>query len=184
MAEKSQQRYACIESAWRAHHDELRRFLLKRGGDRDSVDDLLQTVYTKALSNRQLFCRLDSPRAWLFRVARNQWTDEQRRSGRLKAGDVPETAEEPPADEPLDDLIDCIHRTLPQCAPDDADIIRQCDLEGLRQADYATRNGLTLPAAKARLRRARQRLRARLIDRCGIVFDDEGRVCCRRGAQE
>ncbi|MDZ7788974.1 MAG: sigma-70 family RNA polymerase sigma factor [Xanthomonadales bacterium] len=181
MTDSTRQRYTCIESAWRAHRDELRGFLLKRGGDRDSVDDLLQTVYAKALSNRPRFCRLDSPRAWLFRVARNQWIDEQRRSGRLKTSEVPEMAAEPPVDEPLDDLIGCIHKTLPYCSRDDADIIRRCDLEGLRQADYAAREGLTLPAAKARLRRARQRLRACLIERCGISFDEQGRVCCHLG---
>ena len=181
MTDNTRQRYNCVETAWRAHRDELKGFLLKHGGDRDSVDDLLQTVYAKALSDRQGFCRLDSPRAWLFRVARNQWIDEQRRSRRLKAGEVPDVSSEPPADEPLDDLIGCIYRTLPDCSRDDADIIRQCDLEGLRQADYAAREGLTLPAAKARLRRARQRLRARLVERCGIRFDEQGRVCCHLG---
>lgn len=80
--------------------------------------------------------------------------------------------------DPVDSLADCIARALPHCAPTDRDILRQCDLEGVRQADYGRRNGLSLPATKARLRRARQRLRDRLVDQCGIVFDDQGRICC------
>jgi RNA polymerase sigma-70 factor (ECF subfamily) len=170
--------HPCIESAWQAHRDELRGFLMRHSSDRDAVDDLLQGVYTKALAHRSRFCQLDSPRAWLFRVARNQWIDEQRRAKRWTGEAPPENAEAPQKASPVESLIDCIHRTLPGCAPDDADIIQQCDLEGLRQADYAIRHELSLPATKARLRRARQRLRARLIEQCDIVFDEQGRICC------
>lgn len=80
----------------------------------------------------------------------------------------------------MDSLADCIARALPHLAPADRDILQRCDLEGVRQADFAAQHGLTLPAAKARLRRARQRLRERLIEQCEIVFDAEGRVCCHK----
>ncbi|MFN2331950.1 MAG: sigma-70 family RNA polymerase sigma factor [Halomonas sp.] len=174
----------CIESAWQAHRDELRGFLIRHSGNRDAADDLLQCVYTKALANRRQFCELDSPRAWLFRVARNQWIDQQRRAKHMTAEAPPEVAVEPQVAAPVESLVDCITRALPDCTREDADIIQRCDLEGMRQADYATHHGLTLPATKARLRRARQRLRKRLIEQCDIVFDDQGRVCCHRAHQE
>ncbi|HSP58060.1 MAG TPA: hypothetical protein VLO12_07150, partial [Halomonas sp.] len=120
----------------------------------------------------------DSPRAWLFRVARHQWIDQQRRAKRWTGEEPPEIAVEPQKASPVESLIDCITRALPGCSPEDADIIQQCDLEGIRQADYATRHALSLPAPKARLRRARQRLRERLIEQCDIVFDEQGRICC------
>lgn len=53
----------CISSAWEAHHGELKRFLLKRCGDREIADDLLQSVYIRALDHRERFCELDTPRA-------------------------------------------------------------------------------------------------------------------------
>ncbi|MWJ27044.1 sigma-70 family RNA polymerase sigma factor [Halomonas sp. ZH2S] len=174
------QRYPCIESAWQAHRDELRGFLIRHGGDHDVADDLLQIVYTKALAHRTRFCQLDSPRAWLFRVARHQWIDQQRRSGRWVAGDPPELPAATETHAPVDSLIVCIARALPHLSPEDSDILSRCDLEGLRQADYAEHHGLGLPATKARLRRARQRLRERLIEQCGIIFDEQGRICCHR----
>lgn len=174
----------CIESAWEAHNGELRRFLLKHCGDWGDADDLLQGVYMKALAHREHFCELVSPRAWLFKVARRQWIDQQRRSRRLVFGDPPEVAAEEVTTDPVDSLASCIARALPNCAREDRDILRQCDLEGVKQADYARRNGLSLAAAKARLRRARQRLREQLVEQCEIVFDDQGSVCCHLADQQ
>lgn len=170
--------HPCIETAWQDHREELRGFLLKHSGDRDAADDLLQSVYTQALAHRKQFCELNSPRAWLFRVARHQWIDQQRRVKRWTGEEPPEVAVEPPKTSPVESLADCIKRALPGCSPEDADIIQRCDLEGMRQADYATRHDLSLPATKARLRRARKRLRERLIEQCDIIFDEQGRICC------
>ena len=45
-------------------------------------------------------------------------------------------------------------------------------------ADAALRLGLSLPAAKSRVQRARLRLRAQLAEACQVTFDDKGKVCC------
>ncbi|VVZ96785.1 ECF RNA polymerase sigma factor SigL [Halomonas lysinitropha] len=181
---KTPQRSApCVESAWWEHHRELQRFLIRHCGDREDADDLLQRVYAKALIHRDQFCELRKPRAWLFRVARNQWIDDQRRTGQLIDGNPPEMPADntPPA--PLGSLADCIARALPHLSQEDQDILQRCDLEGNRQADYAQNHSLGLPATKARLRRARQRLRERLIEQCDIVFDAEGHVCCHKAEE-
>jgi len=46
------------------------------------------------------------------------------------------------------------------------------------QNDYAQRLGLSLPAAKSRVQRARLRLRAQLSEACQVTFDEAGKVCC------
>ncbi|SHE93019.1 RNA polymerase sigma-70 factor, ECF subfamily [Modicisalibacter ilicicola DSM 19980] len=172
--------FPCIEAAWRNHHHELRHFLIRHCGNRDDADDLLQRVYAKALIHREQFCELTTPRAWLYQVARHQWIDDQRRAGRLVDGDPPERPAVDASPAPLESLAGCIARALPHLLPADRDILQRCDLEGSRQADFAKQHDLTLPATKARLRRARQRLRERLIEQCKIVFDAEGRVCCHK----
>ncbi|MGM0702189.1 MAG: RNA polymerase sigma factor [Pseudomonadota bacterium] len=172
--------FPCIEAAWWEHHCELRRFLTRHCGDRDAADDLLQRVYAKALMHREQFCELTSPRAWLYRVARHQWIDDQRRAKRLVTGEPPEMPVDETSPAPLESLADCIARALPHLSSEDRDILQRCDLEGTRQVSFAAQRGLTLPATKARLRRARQRLRERLIEQCEITFDAEGRVCCHK----
>lgn len=175
---------SCIEAAWQSHHQELYRFLIKHCGDKDAADELLQRVYMQALTHKTEFCELAAPRAWLYTVAKRQWIDEQRRRKPWVDVDDIDIADEPAAGMPVDSLAACIANALPHCEADDAHILSECDLSGVKQADYARRHGLTLAATKARLRRARQRLRERLIQQCQITFDANGRICCHRALHE
>jgi RNA polymerase sigma-70 factor (ECF subfamily) len=77
---------------------------------------------------------------------------------------------------PVDALADCMTRVLRELAPDDRAILQACDLDGHTQRDFALTHGLSLPAAKARLLRARQRLRDRLTTVCRVQFSAEGTV--------
>ena len=170
--------FGCVLRAWLAHEAELLGFLRHHLGDPHRAEDLLQEIFVKVMRQGQGFCEVEQPRAWLFQVARNSLIDDVRR----QRSSVPldEKLEAPAPDEgsPVDALADCIERSLPQLDSADQDVLRRCDLDGWRQKDYADRNGLTLSATKARLRRARARLRALLIERCGVRFDDRGAVCC------
>ena len=77
------------------------------------------------------------------------------------------------------DLLDrCLWRNLEELPPEELAIIRQCDLNGMRQKTFAQQNGLSLPATKARLQRARQKLRGLIIHNCQVRFDATGKVCC------
>ena len=67
--------------------------------------------------------------------------------------------------------------TVPQL-PEDREAILLCDIEGMTQAEYATRLGISLPGAKSRVQRARQRLKARLSEACRVRYDERGNVCC------
>lgn len=71
-----------------------------------------------------------------------------------------------------------LQRNLAEMPVEDRQIIEQCDLQGVRQQDFARAHGLSLPATKSRLLRARQRLRDRLTRNCQVHLDENGRVCC------
>ena len=170
--------FGCVARAWRAHEVELLGFLRHQLGDPHRAEDVLQEVFLKVMRQGPAFCKVEQPRAWLFQVARNCLVDDVRRQRATEplAADLP--APVPDDALPVDALAECIERNLPRLEPADQDVLRRCDLDGWRQQDYAERNGLTLAATKARLRRARMRLRGLLIERCGVRFDDQGAVCC------
>ncbi len=168
--------FPCIQNAWNAHESELRNYIRHRAGDAHLADDLLQEIFVKAMQQGKQFCALDNARAWLFQVARNALID-QHRLGRsvieLVADDIPNSE---PAHEPLRALSACVARVLSELSLEDRDIIEQCDLEGVKQKDYAALHGLSLAAVKSRLLRARTRMRARMSTACQVQFDERGRV--------
>jgi RNA polymerase sigma-70 factor (ECF subfamily) len=171
--------FACVSSAWQAHEGELLGYLRHRLSDTDAADDLLQDVFVKAMRHGAGFCRLDNPRAWLFQVARNALVDRARTSHPMEP--LPDGLDEAaaPPEEPLapvDALASCLVRALGELAADDGAVLRACDLEGQTQRAFAEANGLSLPATKSRLLRARQRLRERLTTACQIRFEADGSV--------
>lgn len=169
----------CLTQAWAQHHAVLLRWLVHRLSDVATAQDLLQDVFLKALRQGERFCSVGNARAWLFEVARNTLTDHLRRQHPTEP--LPQDLEEWPAADAealpvVDQLTGCLARVLTELPGGDADIIRACDLNGLTQADYAKAHGLTLPATKARLRRARLRLKAAMTDACAIQAGPDGGV--------
>ena len=170
--------YSCHNKAWRQHQGELRAFLAHRIGSVGEADDLLQEVFLKALLQGKAFCTLDNPRAWLFHVARNLLIDRQR----LTKDQVAITDDLPAAAAPGIDSVDllghCLPRVLSELSPEDREAVTLCDIQGMTQSDFARHLGLSLPAVKSRVQRARQRLQAQLVDACQVTFDEAGKVCC------
>ena len=164
-------------TAWQQHEHELYGWLLKQSGSPMDADDLLQETFLRAIRQQGKFCAIENARAWLFDVARHLVIDKSRRLRPL----LPlfdELAMQQGELDAVDSLAGCLPRVLEKLAQADRDILRHCDLEGMKQADYAARSGLTLAASKSRLLRARERLRQQLSLDCQVRLDSSGRVCC------
>lgn len=172
--------FPCVLDAWRAHEHELHAFLLAETHDPALADDVLQDVFLKALRAGTHFCALESPRGWLFQVTRHALIDHHRLS--KPTVPVPESLPAPePEVAPLDALAACLQEALQALDPDDRHVVQRCDIDGETQRAYGEATGLSLPAVKARIQRARVRLRQRLIECCGVRFDADGHVCCSDG---
>jgi RNA polymerase sigma-70 factor (ECF subfamily) len=171
--------FACVASAWQAHEGELLGYLRHRMSDTEAANDVLQDVFVKAMRQGQGFCTLQNPRAWLFQVARNALVDRARTAHpALPLPEGPDEVAAPMEDAlaPVDALATCLVRTLRELSDDDAAILQACDLDGQTQRQFADLHGLSLPAAKSRLLRARQRLRERMTTACQIRFEPDGSV--------
>ena len=168
----------CVASAWENHSAELRRFLRRLTGDDAAADDLLQELFLRVLRQTDGLSKIDNPRAWLFRAARNLLIDRLRLAKEHVPlpDDLAVAADDPLP--PVDALAQCLPRVLAELSAQDREAITLCDIDGMFQHAYAAHLGLSLPAAKARVQRARQRLRRRLMEACQVRFDATGRVCC------
>jgi RNA polymerase sigma-70 factor (ECF subfamily) len=166
-------------ATWTRHEAELRGWLRAHAPVASEVDDILQDVFIKTMNQGERFSDVLQPRAWLFEVTRNTLTD------RLRAGHksvpLPDDLEDLPAPQPETEAVDamasvCLPRVLSELDAQDREIIELCDLNAMDQASYARLKGLTLPAAKSRIQRARQRMRERMVTVCQVSFDSAGHV--------
>ena len=167
----------CLLSAWSAHEAELLRYLRHHVRPPSEAEDVLHDLFLKALRQGERFCDVNNPRAWLFEVARNVAVDRAR--GVRSSEPLPDDLVAPDFElPPVDSLSACLPRVLLELAAEDREAIELCDLGGMTQGRFAALKGLSLPGAKSRIQRARQRLRAQLLRSCQVQVDETGAVCC------
>jgi RNA polymerase sigma-70 factor, ECF subfamily len=165
----------CLMTAWHANEAELRGWLRHRLDNPVDAEDMLQDLFIKALRQGERFCAIGNARAWLFEVGRNALADRLRVKRDMI--DLPaDLASEADEVAPVDSLAACLPRVLSELSAEEREAITLCDLEGLPQAEFARRKGLTLPGAKSRIQRARKRLRDRLTQGCQVRLDAAGQV--------
>ncbi len=167
----------CLLDAWSAHEAELLRYLRHHIRPSSEAEDVLHDLFLRALRQGERFCAVNNPRAWLFEVARNVVVDRAR--GARRSEPLPEDLAAPELElAAVDGLSACLPRVLRELADEDREAIELCDLGGMTQGRFAELKGLSLPGAKSRVQRARQRLRAQLLRSCQVQLDETGAVCC------
>ncbi|VAW63621.1 hypothetical protein MNBD_GAMMA10-1390 [hydrothermal vent metagenome] len=167
----------CLMQAWDNHEVELLGWLIKRLGNQADAEDMLQSLFLKAIRQQSKFCELENARAWLFKVARNALADRLRlQKEQIELPDNLVANTSPP--EAVTTLAECLPGVIKTLSEDDRDIITQCDLDGSTQKDYAKRKGISLSGTKSRLQRARKRLQKQLSHACQVRYDENGHVCC------
>ena len=142
-----------------------RQMLSRSGGD---AEDVLQDVFLRAYSALRQDERPVTLRAWLYRVAHNRCIDHLRRP-EPPLGELYEIqrrpAQDPPAEteqrERLRRLVDDVQR-LPE---QQRSALLMRELEGLAYTELADALGVTVPAVKSLLVRAR----------CGLIEAGEAR---------
>ncbi|HWA09544.1 MAG TPA: sigma-70 family RNA polymerase sigma factor [Opitutaceae bacterium] len=130
-------------------------------GRNDSIEDLTQTVFIKMIRGLERLHATAQFEAWLFRLARNVCIDYLRRQ-RLRHiftsfTAVHEDIPEPPGTVGTEEL-DALRYALSRLRPGDRALLALAQ-EGRSQTEMAKITGVSAVVVKARLHRARERLR-------------------------
>ncbi len=123
---------------------------------------MVQIALEKSLTRLHQFepgTRLDS---WLFRIVQTTWLDEQRRTGRRRLADAPETIDTTAGPSQFEastlDLRKDIAKALDQLSDDQRALVLLVLVEGHSYDEAATTLGLPIGTVMSRLSRARQTL--------------------------
>lgn len=162
-------------------------FLERRLGSRTEAEEVLQTVYARALERGAPDDGDDrGVVAWFYRSLRNALVDRARRSDveRRARERLAKELEEPSAPELRETVCACMHDLLPAMKPEYADVVRAVELEERTLAEVASARGITVNNATVRLHRARQALKDQLLRACGACAAHGCLEChCRTAAR-
>ena len=149
---------------------------LKMLGNQEDAEDCLQEVFIKAFKALPGFREEARFSTWLYRIAYNESLMRLRKKKldtvsldqpvELEEGDVSrdlaDWTNDPRADVMNNELSDVLVRHVNELDPDNRIVFLLRDVHGLSTNDTADALGLSIPAVKSRLHRARLFLRQRL----------------------
>ncbi len=165
-----------LDQIWRDYHEGLLGFIRRRVGAADMAEDVLQDVFVKAHSRLDTLANADRIQSWLYRIARNTIIDYHRT--RKSAEPLPdEVAEqlEHDNDEEWRELGKCVLPMIKTLPEGYREAILLSEIDGLPLKEVAERLNLSLPGAKSRVQRGRERLKRAFLDCCHLKFDCRGK---------
>ena len=116
---------------------------------------------------------------WIYRVARNLIIDRYR--ARRPQEELDETIEASYGaaeleDDPAARLAFSLRETIDELPEPYREALVLAEYEGLSLAQLAARSGISLPAAKSRVQRARAKLKELLLECCHFELDRLGHI--------
>ena len=151
---------------------------LKMLGNTEDAEDCLQEVFIKAFKALPNFREEARFSTWLYRIAYNEALMKIRKKKlptvpidepvEFEEGiverEMPDWTKDPRADVLNDELSGILVEHVNELEPDNRIVFLLRDVHGLSTSDTAATLGLSIPAVKSRLHRARLFLRERLTD--------------------
>jgi RNA polymerase sigma-70 factor (ECF subfamily) len=164
---------------WEGFRHSLRQFIAKRVQDEDDAEDILQDVFLKIHDNIDKFRDDTKIKSWVYQITRNAIIDHYR--ARKVTAETPEIpgkiADEPAAESDLEsEIASCLKPLLGQLPEKYSQAIALTELQGITQKEMAKDLGLSVSGAKARVQRARKKLKEALTACCHFEFDRRGNI--------
>ncbi len=149
------------------------------------MDDLTQEILLRIHQSASTLLDEKRIHGWIWQVARNTVIDHYRRrrpTVDLESLDLDIEAEESSDIQEL--VLTWLAPTIEELPEPYRDAMRLSEIDGLTQAEVATRLSLSLSGAKSRVQRGRVKLREALEACCHFDFDDAGKIVSYRRLRE
>ena len=166
-----------ISIIWNDYHDKLHRFIQNRVKDKSLADDILQEVFIKIYSRLDTLKDTDKLHSWMFQITRNALIDHYR--GYKKNEEL--TDEIIPTDWDASDtekkeLSSCLSSLINSLPSKYSEALMMSEIDGLKQKEVATKQGISLSNAKIRVQRGRAMIKELLTEGCRFEVDSQGKI--------
>jgi RNA polymerase sigma-70 factor (ECF subfamily) len=157
------------------------RYLESRVGDRALAEDILQDAFARVVARPGQAPDDEGLVPWFYRLLRNAAIDQFRRRGPASraleafARELEGHQEPPPEIEAQ--ICECISRLAGTLKPAYADVLQAVEVSGMPVKAFAEREGLSPGNAAVRVFRAREALKKRVTESCGLCAE-HGCVAC------
>lgn len=171
------------QEAW-ADFDTRLRSYVRRRVDPASVDDVVGGILLRLVQHQDDLKAARNPIAWALKVAANAVTDHHRRrasASQALAAAAQEERAQSPENQATDtssseELARCLLPMVRALPAPYGEALMLTDIEGLTQAEAASRLGLSLSGMKSRVQRGRRKLKDSLLRCCTVQIDRRGGV--------
>jgi RNA polymerase sigma-70 factor, ECF subfamily len=156
----------------------LLAFLRKHTGDAQVAEDLLHDVVLKMIAaTRDEASAPSNLTGWLYAVARNAAMDHHRRFRPME--ELPEELLGPESDDDeaaVAEFASCLRPIAERLPATYRATLIAAEFDGLKLAEVARQQGLSLTAVKTRASRGRRLLHQELVECCHIALSSRGQV--------
>ncbi len=162
-------------------------FLRRRVNSEAAAEDILQSAFVRGIEKGGAVRDEESVVAWFYRLLRNAVIDYYRQSGAAEraSGELARhlTDHQEPDESLKGEVCQCVTALLDTVKPEYREALETIDLNDGSLADLAAKAGVTSNNAAVRVHRAREALRKRVAQACGICATHGCLNChCKRKA--
>ena len=156
-----------VETIWHKYENDLRKYVKKRISDAGVVEDILQEAFLRAHRNLNGSKKIDNAEGWIYRIITNLIIDHYRSSKQYESL-PPEYVAPEEKKTPSSELSECINLHIQSLPEIYRTALVLSELEGYTHKKVAEHLGISLSAAKSRIRRGKEKLKQRYLDCCKI----------------
>lgn len=164
---------------WEEFTSNLRAFIARRVSNQSDAEDLTQDVLLKIHCNAHQLNDAEKLHAWIYQIARRTIIDYYRSkhpevefSETLNDLAVEDFRNEKAEAEVLSWLVPMI-ADLPAKY---SEALQMTDVQGFTQNELAQKLNISIPGAKSRVQRGREKLKEILMKCCFVEFDRAGKI--------
>ena len=170
------------------NHRAFLRYLERRVGNRELAEDILQDAFAKVVDRPEQAPAEEAVVPWFYRTLRNAAIDQFRRRGAatraIEAFGRELETHAAAAPELEAEICACVTRLATTLKPEYAEALQAIDVHGTPVKAFAETQGLSPTNAGVRVFRAREALKKRVTESCGMCAEHGCRNCtCQRGRQ-